>query len=69
MSAITSDPSRNIEWTSNWIVSDAVHVVDDVLSITLSVDVSVVLGEQLFQHWMEEIKAKWILKIVLDELN
>lgn len=69
MSAIISDPSRNIEWTSNWIVSDVVHEVDDVLSITLSVDVSVVLGEQLFQHWMEEIKAKWILKFVFDEMH
>lgn len=51
MSAITSDPSRNIEWTSNWIVSDAIHVVDGVLSIVLSVDASADLGEQLFQHW------------------
>lgn len=69
MSAIISDPSRNIEWTSNWIVSDVVHEVDDVLSITLSVDVSVVLGEQLFQHWIEEIEAKWILKFVFDEMH
>lgn len=51
MSAITSDPSRYIEWTSNWIVSEAIHDVDDVLSITLSVDASVDLGKQLFQHW------------------
>lgn len=50
-SAMTSDPSRNIECTFIWIVSDAVHDDDDVLSITLSVDTSFDLGEQLFQHW------------------
>lgn len=51
MSAITSDPSRNIDWTSNLIVSDAIHDVVGVLSsIVLAVDAADDFGEQLFQH-------------------